>query len=601
MKKFLSLTLSLGLATLLFFIMLGNLPAQAAQDDSSGNDKGFEPEQSGPPWFDSAWHYRRPVIITSDVSLPYYQVLIKLDINNFDFSRAQEGGEDIRFTHSDGTTELKYWVETWDTADHLAYLWVRVPSLANGQTTVYMYYGNEEEPAASDGNATFDGFDDEWDQFEGEGVQPEARSEEFTIPNQTYSPFDWLVINGDPTASVGMLNLGDGSGIKSTATYQFQAIGMRANYGLSSVDEWIGFINGTTGQRTLISDQVPENINDLFLLDSVNGVDFEYQELPKVGGNNWHGDFHTFELCWQSGLTNAFIDHGASNASSTIPERVPGSALPVTLYNDTTSNSSLLVDWVYVRQYHDPEPVAAVKGEQGLVELSLGITDTPDPVKQGVAVTYQMIISNTSSINAPGVVITDTLPADVELVSVDSSQGSCEPGTIILCDLETINSNSQASVSVVLNITKEVMVTNIAAVGSPGYELNLSDNTREETTQADWTAPLANWEKPVKNGGIYLTFGGSITLEASAADAHGIDRVEFRLWDHKNSQWVTVGIAKSFPYQAQFDSRILEVNELYQMFVIAVDQAGNASDPYNPVQRIFVERMLPVFIPVLRK
>jgi hypothetical protein len=37
------------------------------------------------------------------------------------------------------------------------------------------------------------------------------------------------------------------------------------------------------------------------------------------------------------------------------------------------------------------------------------------------------------------------------------------------------------------------------------------------------------------------------------------------------------------------------------MFVVAVDRAGNQSNPYNPLQRIFIERKLPVYIPVIRK
>jgi uncharacterized repeat protein (TIGR01451 family) len=597
MKKILSLTLLLGVLALLATLLVGNLPVQAASDDSFSGAKGSNPEQTGPPWFDAAWHYRRPVKITSAASLPYYQVLIKLDINNFDFSRADENGADIRFTHSDGTTELKYWREVWDSADHLAYVWVRVPSVANGETTIYIYYGNEAATSASDGNATFDGFDDDWEQFSGEGKQGTG----LQPYSQPYSPFDWSVIGATPTASAGILSLGDGSGIKSVTTYQFQAVGMKANYGLSSVDEWIGFINGTSGQRTLISDNKPGNLNDLFLLDSVNGVDFEYVVLPKVGGQNWHGDFHTYELRWTSGQSSADIEHGSSEASSTIPGLVPGNPLPITLYNDTISNGSLLVDWVYVRQYHDPEPTAAVMGEQGLVKLSIGMTDSPDPVRRGVSVTYQLTISNTSSINAPGVVVTDTLPADVELISVEASQGNCEPGTIILCDLQTINANSEALVSVVMNITKEEKVTNLAAVGSPGYELDLSDNYREETTQADWTVPVVNWERPSKNGGLFLTFGGYVTLEASATDAGGIERVEFRYWNHKENEWVTIGSAYTYPFQVQFDSNVLGVNDPYQVFVVAADRAGNVSDPYNPLQRIFIERRLPVFIPVLRK
>ena len=50
--------------------------------------------------------------------------------------------------------------------------------------------------------------------------------------------------------------------------------------------------------------------------------------------------------------------------------------------------------------------------------------------------TYQLTITNTSTIDAPEVVVTDTLPVSVQLGPISSSQGSCVPGSVILCDLE---------------------------------------------------------------------------------------------------------------------------------------------------------------------
>jgi hypothetical protein len=103
--------------------MVSSAPVSAASPviPISGLGKS-KPEQSEPQWFDEAWHYRRPVIISnSGATLPYYQVLIKLDINNFDFSHTKSDGADIRFTHSDGTTELKFWIESWDSPNRLAY------------------------------------------------------------------------------------------------------------------------------------------------------------------------------------------------------------------------------------------------------------------------------------------------------------------------------------------------------------------------------------------------------------------------------------------------------------------------------------------------
>ena len=53
--------------------------------------------------------------------------------------------------------------------------------------------------------------------------------------------------------------------------------------------------------------------------------------------------------------------------------------------------------------------------QQVAVELGVTKIDYPDPLYAGDVLTYLLTVSNSSTINAPGVVVTDTLPADVQL------------------------------------------------------------------------------------------------------------------------------------------------------------------------------------------
>ena len=106
--------------------------------------------------------YRRKITITeqSGSDLTDYQVLIELNSTNFDFSHAQTNGEDIRFTDANGNL-LPYWIEEWDSVNEKAKVWVKVPEIpANSEIEIYMYYGNPTIASASDGDATFDLFDD---------------------------------------------------------------------------------------------------------------------------------------------------------------------------------------------------------------------------------------------------------------------------------------------------------------------------------------------------------------------------------------------------------------------------------------------------------
>jgi len=67
---------------------------------------------------------------------------------------------DIRFTGSDGEIPLFYWMEEKVDGDY-AVFWVRVEEdLSTNPVTIYIYYGNPDATTISNGEATFDFFDD---------------------------------------------------------------------------------------------------------------------------------------------------------------------------------------------------------------------------------------------------------------------------------------------------------------------------------------------------------------------------------------------------------------------------------------------------------
>ncbi len=95
-------------------------------------------------WYDNAWQYRRAVQIShpgSGDTVSEYQVRIELD-GSFDFAHAATDGLDVRMTADDGTTLIPFWIETWAPSGLTASIWVKVPSIPVGGTTVYLYYGN---------------------------------------------------------------------------------------------------------------------------------------------------------------------------------------------------------------------------------------------------------------------------------------------------------------------------------------------------------------------------------------------------------------------------------------------------------------------------
>jgi uncharacterized repeat protein (TIGR01451 family) len=262
------------------------------------------------------------------------------------------------------------------------------------------------------------------------------------------------------------------------------------------------------------------------------------------------------------------------------------------------------VDWVYVRKYTNNgsgEPSVAIGEKQGLVELGINITDAPDPLPIGEALTYQITISNIADIDAPGVIVTDTVPTDVLIGEISPSQGSCSIDQLIICDLNTILANSEANITVVVTPTLDGWLTNTAIVGSPGAELDILPNTEETFTLVDSVPPVLNWESPIHNGGTYISYGGPVLLEASATDNDKVAWAEFILWDHIGNSYVSLGTDPDYPYQMELDSNLLIAGEVYQLFVRGSDWAGNLSDPFNPLQRIYIERRNSVFLPLMVK
>jgi len=114
-------------------------------------------------WYNNSWSYRKPVTISNSGSaLTNYQVLVTVDTASLvTAGKLLSNYNDIRFTSSDGSTIINYWIESGCNTSSTK-IWVKVPSIAASPTTttIYMYYKNAGASAASSGTGTFDFYDD---------------------------------------------------------------------------------------------------------------------------------------------------------------------------------------------------------------------------------------------------------------------------------------------------------------------------------------------------------------------------------------------------------------------------------------------------------
>ncbi|HBG04801.1 MAG: flagellar motor protein MotA [Geobacteraceae bacterium GWC2_58_44] len=116
-------------------------------------------------WWDEKWTARRKIAFDlSDKgagikeNLTELPVLVRLHSGNFNFSSAKKDGSDLRFIGGDDKSPLKFHVEKFDPKLEIALVWVKVPQLAGGGSadSLWVYYGNEAAPAASDPGGSYD-------------------------------------------------------------------------------------------------------------------------------------------------------------------------------------------------------------------------------------------------------------------------------------------------------------------------------------------------------------------------------------------------------------------------------------------------------------
>ena len=118
------------------------------------------PHAAWAQWWHGDWAFRKQIMLdlsATGVNIPGnptdVPVLIRLHPGNFGyFGDVQPDGDDLRFVAADDVTPLKYHIERFDAVNQIVLAWVRVPRLAGGTSTdfVYLYYGNPAAPAGDD-------------------------------------------------------------------------------------------------------------------------------------------------------------------------------------------------------------------------------------------------------------------------------------------------------------------------------------------------------------------------------------------------------------------------------------------------------------------
>jgi uncharacterized repeat protein (TIGR01451 family) len=170
------------------------------------------------------------------------------------------------------------------------------------------------------------------------------------------------------------------------------------------------------------------------------------------------------------------------------------------------------------------DTAAATVTVNAAVDLSVTMTDSPDPVAQGKNVTYTATVANAGPSGATGVTLVDTLPAGTTFVSATASAGSCSGSGPVTCTLGSLAKGATATVTVVVTANAQGTISNSVSVTSTESDLDASNNAAQESTTVNGLADLAlalTASPDPATQGQNLTYTATVT-NAGPSDASGV-------------------------------------------------------------------------------
>jgi uncharacterized repeat protein (TIGR01451 family) len=189
-----------------------------------------------------------------------------------------------------------------------------------------------------------------------------------------------------------------------------------------------------------------------------------------------------------------------------------------------------------------------------MADLIISKDSAPDPVVAGELLTYTIQVSNAGPSDATGVIVTDTLPAEVSFVSASSG---CIANTPIRCELGTLNAHASTIITVVVSV-------DVGIVGTINSAATTIGNQTDPVTSNNDTDELTTVLEKIYYINLPLIINGSIVDEPndSCDQAHTInpnfnysflpdDPVDWYQFDLPSSGLLAVAVTNFKPRSGQ--------------------------------------------------
>ena len=150
-------------------------------------------------------------------------------------------------------------------------------------------------------------------------------------------------------------------------------------------------------------------------------------------------------------------------------------------------------------------------------DLSIAITDAPDPVAAGGTLTYTVAVNNAGPTAATSVTVTDTLPVGATFVSATGTGWTCSvAGQTVTCTRATAATGAQPTIAIVVTApTAGGSITDTGTVSATTPDPSVGNNSASQSTTVSASADLA---LTISDSPDPVTAGGTLTYTLSSTN-----------------------------------------------------------------------------------
>ena len=270
----------------------------------------------------------------------------------------------------------------------------------------------------------------------------------------------------------GDLYLGDvGQGSYEEINFQSRASFGGENYGWNIMEGKHCFNSNSCNQTGLVLPIVEYSHSEGCSV--TGGVVYRGQQYPRLQGLYLYGDYCSGTI-WGLKVTSTAVQQGL----------LLDSGYSISTFGEDEAGETYVADHGGGIIYRITDPNAPSGAD-----LTLSVTDAPDPVVVNNELTYSATITNNGPSSTAGVQMNISLPAGATFVSVSSSQGSCTGTATVNCQLNTLANSAKATVTLVLKPTATGGLSLTVSVSGSESDPGADNNTVTSVTSVSSNQP----------------------------------------------------------------------------------------------------------------